>query len=354
MGDASSKIATSGEVLTRPLSKIVVPAEGSDGLFTKSWFPICLSKDVEKGKVICRDFLDGKVVIYRGEDDVARVFSAYCVHMGANLAAGGEVIGNDLRCPFHHWVYDDGGRCIKTGVGDPAPERAQLFAFPTTEICGIVFAFNGQEPLYDFPDIFGGYSEDEVLIATFEDPRCPWPVDPWSIRGNTPDWAHFACVHNMEVNIEDIPDPKSAYEWSEYWVNFDAPVTRVMPDGKVTRLVYKAQITGTTLWHNQGTMNGRWHMLLSALGIPAPGTSSHFYVAGAHLGDGSDAQERETREFVEELIGMWDTMLDEDDVILQQQHYKPGLLTNADAAVARFLTFVRDYPRAHPSREFIN
>ena len=40
-------------VLGRP-----IPAEGEKGLFTQSWFPLCLAREVPPGKVLGVDFLD--------------------------------------------------------------------------------------------------------------------------------------------------------------------------------------------------------------------------------------------------------------------------------------------------------
>ena len=45
-----------------------VPAEGADGLFTQSWFPMAWTSDVPKGKVIGKDFLDGRIIMWRGEN----------------------------------------------------------------------------------------------------------------------------------------------------------------------------------------------------------------------------------------------------------------------------------------------
>jgi len=97
-----------------------LPREGEDGLFSQSWFPICLSTDVAPGQVRGYQFLDGRVVVVRGEDGRARVMSAYCPHLGADLSLG-TVAGSTVRCAFHHWRYDDAGRCIATGPGDPPP-----------------------------------------------------------------------------------------------------------------------------------------------------------------------------------------------------------------------------------------
>jgi phenylpropionate dioxygenase-like ring-hydroxylating dioxygenase large terminal subunit len=117
------------------------PAEGENGLFSLTWHPICLSSDVAPGQVKGFDFLDGRIVVMRGEDGVAQVLSAYCLHLGADLCVG-NVVGNHLRCPFHHWHYDATGKCVKTAAGDPPPPTARLFRFPTVERYGVIFAFN--------------------------------------------------------------------------------------------------------------------------------------------------------------------------------------------------------------------
>jgi hypothetical protein len=33
--------------------------------------------------------------------------------------------------------------------------------------------------------------------------------------------------------------------------------------------------------------------------------------------------------------------------------YRPGYLINGDQSLSRYLTLVRNFPRAHPSRDFI-
>jgi len=111
---------------------IQVPFEGEGGLFFQTWYPICLSSDVGAGEVIGRNFLDGRVVVVRGENGRARVQSAYCPHVGADLSVG-RVVGNRLQCAFHEWEYDESGSCVKTGVGDPPPRSACIFNFPTLE-----------------------------------------------------------------------------------------------------------------------------------------------------------------------------------------------------------------------------
>ncbi len=48
-----------------------MPKEGDNGLYTQSWYPICLSNEVGAGHVISREFLGGRVIVFRGENGIA-------------------------------------------------------------------------------------------------------------------------------------------------------------------------------------------------------------------------------------------------------------------------------------------
>ena len=143
-------------VLGRP-----IPTEGENGLFSQSWFPLCLSNAVAPNQVRGEDFLDGRVVIFRTASGRAQVLSAYCPHLGADLSVG-DVYEDTIRCAFHHWQYDVDGVCTKTRVGDPPPPGACLFKFPTIEKYGLIWAFNGEEPLFALPD------DDDLAVEVVE------------------------------------------------------------------------------------------------------------------------------------------------------------------------------------------
>jgi phenylpropionate dioxygenase-like ring-hydroxylating dioxygenase large terminal subunit len=170
----SDWIPAAGRPSQPPRSHRQMLNEGEDGLFTQSWFVVCLSTDVKRGEAIGRGFLDGRVAIYRGENGKVQVLSAYCPHLGADVS-NGFVVGNNLQCPFHFWEYDAAGRCVKTAIGDKPPPKACLFRFPTVERWGLVWAFNGREPLWDLPDL--PYPDDQLHITTVEVKS--FEADPW-------------------------------------------------------------------------------------------------------------------------------------------------------------------------------
>src|SRR5262245_29454964 len=162
-----------------------LPAEGSAGLFSQSWFPVALSSELPRGAVIGREFLGGRIAIYRGEDGVARVMSAYCPHMGSDLSLG-HVIGTRLRCAFHGWEFNKNGVSVQTASGDRAPRDACLYRFPCEELYGIVWAFNGDQPLWPLMRLSRPDDSLELASVVLD----PSPCDPWVVAAHVPDLAH--------------------------------------------------------------------------------------------------------------------------------------------------------------------
>lgn len=55
-----------------------------------------------------------QVAVFRGQDGKAYVVDAYCPHLGANLAVGGQVVGSCIECPFHGWQFRaNDGKCVR-------------------------------------------------------------------------------------------------------------------------------------------------------------------------------------------------------------------------------------------------
>lgn len=222
----------------RPRSK-PIPAEGDGGLFSESWFPICMSKELPQGKIIGRSFMDGRVVTFRGDDGIARVFSAYCPHVGADLAAG-QVVENRMQCGFHKWEFNTDGWCEKTGLGEPPPKTACLYKFHSVEKFGLVWAFNGAEPWWEIPD-YPMPEEDLAFLVDYDVPALP--VDPWVVCANTPDWQHLKAVHRLDFDHEWLYDK---IEWTDHSMEYDLDAK--LEGGSGPSLNARAGIYGTSFF----------------------------------------------------------------------------------------------------------
>ncbi len=315
-----------------------VPAEGQDGLFTQSWFPICLARDVAPGTLQGYDFLDGRVVVWRDAAGIAHVTSAFCPHMGASLEAG-DVVDGQLRCGYHHWRYGPDGRCVATAIGDAPPPNARLFVFPSVEQYGLIWAFNGETPLYTLP-VFPHPAEG-LLMKTVELPQ--WmPVDPWVQCANTPDMQHIKTLHR--VTFTD-GDPDGIIEWGPYDMQYDF---RGRYDTGV-RAEWRIGVFGTSLYYQSAEIEGRWFGFLVPMGLPRPGFAKNFMTVAVQKTDDPAGD----REFLESVLLLEMAIVGEDTHIMSTMRFRPGTLTKSDRTLARYFTFLRAYPRAHPSRPFI-
>jgi phenylpropionate dioxygenase-like ring-hydroxylating dioxygenase large terminal subunit len=315
-----------------------VLGEGEDGLFTQSWYPICLASAVSSRFVRGFDFLDGRVVVVRDEAGLAQVLSGYCPHMGADLSAG-HMVDGQIRCIFHHWRFGADGRCKATAIGDPAPEAARLFKYPTRERYGLIWAFNGLEPHYELPDM---PFPDEDLVFRIR-PMGEMPVDPWILCANTPDVQHIKTLHGITIDGED---PHDAVEWTDHSLFYEFSGVHTTGD----HVKHRVGIVGTSLYWQSTTFGDRWFGFMAPFSLPRPG-ASFTYLALCVRKDMGTPEEIDA--FLNFVMDLETKVVSEDMHNMQTIHFKPGVLTRSDSSLAKFFRYMRDYPRGHPGGEFI-
>lgn len=82
--------------------------------YANGWYNISDAASLKPGHVRNVDIAGQNMVVYRGKDGVVYALEAYCLHMGAHLGVGGEVVNETcIQCPFHGWLYDGkSGHCV--------------------------------------------------------------------------------------------------------------------------------------------------------------------------------------------------------------------------------------------------
>jgi nitrite reductase/ring-hydroxylating ferredoxin subunit len=169
------------------------------------WYGIAGADDLEPGQLLPLHLLDRELVLFRGDDGVARVFDAHCPHMGAHLGVGGTVCGEGLTCPFHGWRFDADGHVAEVPGLARAP-KVGTRAWDVRERNGRIFVWYhalGKPPQYDVTP----YRDDDTAWT-------PWRSDTHRVRvgvqeltENIIDRAHFLVVHDMvppEVDRFDV------------------------------------------------------------------------------------------------------------------------------------------------------
>ena len=90
-------------------------------VFFKNWAALAFGKDVpEPGDVKPISFLDMPLLLARDREGAVRVFQNTCRHRGMILVEKAKNMQGVIRCPYHSWCYDLGGKLKTTPhVGGP-------------------------------------------------------------------------------------------------------------------------------------------------------------------------------------------------------------------------------------------
>lgn len=159
--------------------------------FPVGWFSVCLSSELPPRGVLARSVQGREVVAFRTATGVARVLDAHCPHLGAHLGVGGEVQGEEIRCPFHGFCFEGAeGHCTRTGYGTKPPPLARARAWVVHEVGGVVMGYHGEgEPPWSLPVLDeSGWTVPRGATWEFEG-------RPQEIAENSVDLGHLIVVH---------------------------------------------------------------------------------------------------------------------------------------------------------------
>jgi phenylpropionate dioxygenase-like ring-hydroxylating dioxygenase large terminal subunit len=175
------------------------------------WFAVAWSKDLVDGEVKRTRYFGEELVMFRTRGGNVRVLDAYCAHLGAHLGEGGRVIGENIRCPFHGWTYDGGGKCVEIPYckDHAPPAAARVRSWPVVERNRMIFVWHhaeGLPPSWEVPVM------PEIGDPNWTEPRLfalEVPVHMQDMAENNCDPAHFHFVHgNTQI-------PKQTIEYGE-------------------------------------------------------------------------------------------------------------------------------------------
>ncbi len=330
-------------IARRPARRL--PAEGDGGLYSQTWYPICLAAELDDGGLIGREFLGGRVIAFRDENGEPAVLSAYCAHLGVDLKCG-SLVDHTVRCPYHHFHYAGSGKAVKIGNGEKPPPEARLYRYPTAECYGVIFAFNGEEPLFDPPSF--SLPDSEIRTHAFKT-EMQFNVDPWVIISQTPDLNHTQFLHGPEFAPQfEIPpmnfgDYSGSYKVDED-LYFDA-------SGVFKELV--ATVHGTNIVHLETIINNMWTGGVASLVSLRPGACEVYGINAVKIADVQPQTDEAIQQVLDTLKAMNMQIMSEDQSVYENIRFVQGTLLEVDRDLATYFSYLRRYPRANPGREFI-
>jgi phthalate 4,5-dioxygenase len=181
------------------------PGTPMGGLMRAYWQPAALVSELPAERPVKAIRLLGEdLVLFKRPGGDWGLISRFCAHRGVDLSFG-RLEERGLRCLYHGWLYDSGGRCLE----QPAePEHSRFFdkvriaGYPCAERNGIVFAYLGGGT----PPPFGSYdcfiAPEEYTFAFKGLWECNWLQ---GVEGGI-DPSHVSFLHRFLGE-----DPRDAY-----------------------------------------------------------------------------------------------------------------------------------------------
>jgi phenylpropionate dioxygenase-like ring-hydroxylating dioxygenase large terminal subunit len=303
----------------------------------ETWYAVALSSEVEPGRVIGREFLNGRVAVYRQRSGAPVVLTARCPHMGADLALG-DVVGDDLRCTYHHFCFGPKGDCTAIPSEQAIPRAARVFSYPCAESLGLVWAWNGEKPRFDPPGVRD--FEPSLLRARARKAEL-FSVAPWISVGNSFDFLHLRHVHGLAFEFDPAEIRWMDAHRIEYEIEFSSPA--------FGRFEQRIRVTGPSAVSYVTAAETTSIGLFTSTPV---GTMAQSFVVAAVPNDSALAPDELDRRLIQQEALM-DALLADDARTLTGIRFRVGTLLKEDRAMARFLRWVHGFPTADPAAPFV-
>jgi nitrite reductase/ring-hydroxylating ferredoxin subunit len=198
------------------------PPTSAFAAYPACWYLFCGSSELGR-KPLSKTMLGRLLVGYRTASGRVVLMDGRCSHLGADLGRG-TIVGDALRCPFHHWEYRPDGRCSRIPAQTTIPSFARQVTYPVAERHGFVFFFNAREASFTLPFFADADPDDFVAGEPFRVvAECSW----YMLAANGFDVEHFEAVHDRKLT---------------------APPTVDMPAPHARRMRYHALVTGGSIF----------------------------------------------------------------------------------------------------------
>jgi phenylpropionate dioxygenase-like ring-hydroxylating dioxygenase large terminal subunit len=133
------------------------------------------------------------IIIWENSSDEISVMDAYCPHLGAHLASGGKIVGDNIRCAFHHHKFNKKGYCVNK-------KNEYIYSYYLDIQGGIVFAwfhYAQEKPSWKLPNLLLDENNREWAISHTRLHGTRIPSHPMTFIENGADINHGIKLHGL-------------------------------------------------------------------------------------------------------------------------------------------------------------
>jgi phenylpropionate dioxygenase-like ring-hydroxylating dioxygenase large terminal subunit len=257
-----------------------------DPVLLNDWHPVARADALAPGTTLAVRLLGEDLVLWH-DGTRPHAWRDLCVHRGAQLSRG-TVQDGCLACPYHGWVYDATGACVRIPAHpeQTPPAKARATTYALRERYGLLWACLGTAA-HDIPPFpewdQGGFAT--AVCGPYTQIRAHGP----RLIENFLDAAHFPFVHAGVLGDPQRPQlGEYSTQITEEGIVSD-PIRVYQPDpygdraGEVTYTYHVFRpLTAHFTKHMAGATNG---MVLTITPHDALDCSAYFLVATTALAD---------------------------------------------------------------------
>ena len=220
------------------------PGTPMGNLMRQYWVPAALSSELPEpdGAPLRVRLLGEDLIAFRVSSGAVGLIQNSCPHRGASLFYGrNEAEG--LRCVYHGWKFDVGGRCVDMPI-EPAEsnfkQKVRAVTYPCVERGGLIWTYLGPRPTPPpMPELEATMLADN-RIQVYQR-VCNWMQ---ALEGDI-DTGHTVYLHLGGVDASEVP-PDS---WARYALADRAPRYEVTDtDSGVMYGAYRPAEADTNYW----------------------------------------------------------------------------------------------------------